>query len=41
MVLPSKYRDKLCLEYTCHRHEADTRIFYHAEILTRSRSDIV
>ena len=34
-------RDKLCLEYTCHHHEADTRIFYHAEILTRSRSDIV
>ena len=34
-------RDKICLEYTCHHHEADTRIFYHAEILTRSRSDIV
>ena len=34
-------RGKLCIEYTCHHHKADTRIFYHAEILTRSRSDIV
>ena len=34
-------RDKLSLEYTCYHHEADTRIFYHAEIITRSRNYIV
>ena len=33
--------DVLRLEYTCYHHEADTKIFYHAEILRRNRSDMV
>ena len=34
-------RGTLRLEYNCYHHEADTKIFYHADLLARSRNDVV
>ena len=34
-------RETLRLEYNCYHHEADTKIFYHADLLARSRNDVV
>ena len=31
----------LRLEYNFYHHEADTKIFYHADLLARSRNDVV
>ena len=34
-------RETLHLEYNCYHHEDDTKIFYHADLLARSRNDVV